>query len=110
MSRQIFKSVIPKDIVIGLLDKICEPNDSVYIIDVNAYKRMKFYNYHVEFLGTIIEYYHWSKRFYIEREFTYQSFANILRQLCRVHNIEIASGIRYSESTYSIDYLINKPL
>ena len=110
MSKQIFKSVIPKDILISLLDKICETNDLVYMVDFNTYKRMKFHNYHTEFLLEIIDYYHWSKRFYIEREFTYQSFANILRQICRLHNIEISSNIRYCESTYAIEYFINKPV
>jgi hypothetical protein len=110
MSKQIFKSEIPKDILISLLDKICETNDSVYMIDLNAYKRMKFHNYHTDFLSTIIEHYHWSKRFYIEREFTYQSFANILRQICRLHNIPISSNIRYCESTYAIEYFIHKPI
>jgi hypothetical protein len=110
MSKQIFKSAIPKGILVELLDKICNTSDTVYMIDSNAYKRMKFHNYHIEFLSTIIEHYHWSKRFYVEREFTYQSFANILRQICRLHAIPISSDIRYSESTYAIQYFINKPI
>ena len=110
MSKQIFKSAIPKDILISLLDKICEPSESTYMIDTNAYKRMKFHNYHTEFLSTIIDHYHWSKRFYVERDFTYQSFANILRQICRLHNIPLSSDIRYSESTYAIQYFIHKPI
>jgi hypothetical protein len=110
MSKQIFKSVIPNSILINLLDKICELNQTVYMIDTNAYKRMKFHNYHTEFLSNIIEHYHWSKRFYVEREFTYQSFANILRQICRLHDIPISSSIRYGDSTYIIEYYINKPI
>lgn len=107
MSNQIFKTIVPKEILFDLLDKICEPKeDGRYLVDNAAYKRMKFHNYHTGFLTKLIDYYHWSKRFYVEREFTYQSFANILRQLTRLHNIEMTSQIRYSESSYFIDYLL----
>jgi hypothetical protein len=106
MSGQIFKNVVPKEIFVDLLEKICEKSDSSFIIDNNAYKRMKFHNYHTHFLIIILPYYHWSKRFYIEREFTYSSFMTIVRQLCRLHKMTISSQLRYSESTYTIEYKI----
>lgn len=108
MSKQIFKSTVPKELLFALLDKICEKKDSAYILDVNSYKRMKFYEYHKAFLEELIEHYHWSKRFYIEREFTYQSFMTIIRQLCRLHSVEIESNIRYGDSTYAIEYMIRE--
>jgi len=108
MSKQIFKYVFPRDLFYSLLDKICEPSETEYIIDINSYKRMKFHNYHTEFLGSLVTCYHWSKRFYIERDFTYSSFITIIRQLCRLYNLTIVSSIQYSESTYSLKYTIQK--
>jgi hypothetical protein len=110
MSKQIFKSTVPKEILFELLDKICDryTDNGHYVVDTNSYKRMKFHNYHVGFLASLLDYYHWSKRFYVEREFTYQSFANILRQLTRLHDVEMSSNIRYGESTYAIEYYIAK--
>lgn len=106
MSKQIFKSIVPKEILITLLDKICEKQGADYIINVNSYKRMKFHELHPGFLESIIDHYHWSKRFYIERDFTYQSFMTIIRQLCRIHSLPIESNIRYGDSTYAIEYII----
>lgn len=107
MSKQIFKSIVPKELLITLLDKICEKNDKGgYLLDANSYKRMKFHGLHTPFLEELIEHYHWSKRFYIEREFTYQSFMTIVRQLCRLHSLMIDSTVRYGDSTYAIEYAI----
>ena len=106
MSGQIFKNVVPKEIFVDLLEKICEKKENGFILDNNAYKRLKFHNYHTPFLTTILPYYHWSKRFYIEREFTYSSFMTIVRQLCRLNKMTISSQLRYSESTYTIEYKI----
>ena len=108
MSKQIFKSIVPKEILFDLLDKICESVEDKYMVNTDSYKRMKYHNYHIGFLAALLDYYHWSKRFYIEREFTYQSFANILRQLTRLLQIEMTSSIRYGDSSYSIEYYIQK--
>ena len=107
MSKQIFKKIVPKDILFDLLDKICECVETGdYLVDNAAYKRMKFHNYHPGFLASIIDYYHWSKRFYVEREFTYQSFINIVRQLTRIHGISMTSKTKYIESSYMIEYIV----
>ena len=107
MSKQIFKSIVPKEILFNLLDKICERvENNYYLVDNAAYKRMKFHNYQIGFLASIIDYYHWSKRFYVERDFTYQSFINIVRQLTRIHGIPMISKTKYIESSYMIEYLV----
>lgn len=106
MPKQIFKTEIPQHILYNLLEKISVKNDKYYIIDVVAYKKMKFHNLHEEFLKIIVEYYHYSKKFYVEREFTYNSFTNIVRQLCRVNNINFVSEIKYNESKYQINYYV----
>jgi hypothetical protein len=67
---------------------------------------MLFHKLHVDFLKQIIDYYHASKQFYIERKFTYNSFTNIVRQICKSNGITFTSQIKYNESQYNIDYFV----
>ena len=106
MSKQIFKTGIPPEILFDLLENICIKTDTYYIVDIIAYKKMKFHNLHEPFLMTIVDYDHYSKKFYVEREFTYNSFTNIIRQICRVNNITFTSDIKYNGSKYHIDYFV----
>lgn len=106
MSKQIFKDVVPLEILFDLLEQICLKTDKYYLVDVNAYKKLKYNNLHVQFVEDIIDYYHLSKRFYVERDMTYNSFTNIVRQICKSNDIMFTNQIKYSESSYSIDYLV----
>ena len=106
---QVFKYVVPISILTELLDKICESGHE-YLVDNNAYKRMKFHEYHTQFLERLAPYYHFSKRFYVERECTYTNFMTIVRQICRIYKIEVRSNIHYGDSTYAITYVVAKPI
>jgi hypothetical protein len=107
MSKQIFKYEVPFELLTQLLDKICEPIQTYYI-DINAYKIMRFHNYHLDFLSSLIPYYHWSKQFYLERKCTYYSFMTIIRQICRLHNIEIKTTTHCGNTIIEIckDYML----
>ena len=106
MSKQIFRRKIPHIILFKLLDDICLKTDKYYVFDVNAYKKMDFYKYHHNFLEILKSYYHQSKYFYLERKLTYNSFINIIRQICKNNGITYTSQIKYFESKYFIDYFI----
>lgn len=106
MTKQIFKKPIPIEILFGLLSEICLKTEKYYFIDINAFKKMVFLGLHTEFLEKMVEYYHSSKRFYIEREFKYNSFTNIVRQICKANDITFTSQIKYNESKYNIDYFV----
>jgi len=106
MLKQIFKKQIPINILYDLLELISLKTDRYYVIDLTAYKKMIFQNLHEAFLTNVKEYYHKSKRFYIEREFTYNSFTNIIRQMCKSNEITFQSSIKYNSSKYNIDYFI----
>uniref|UniRef100_A0A6C0HZ38 Uncharacterized protein n=1 Tax=viral metagenome TaxID=1070528 RepID=A0A6C0HZ38_9ZZZZ len=109
MSKQIFKKIIDIIFFYDFLDKICdEPKNGLYIFDLNAYKKMIFYNYHLQFLKDISQNYQSSKQFYLERELTYNSIATIFRQICKSHEIEIKSKMKYCDSKYIIEYSIEK--
>jgi hypothetical protein len=106
MTKQIFKKYIPTDLFYEFLDKICLKTEKYYLIDMNAYRKMLFFNYNIPFIESIKEYYHASKQFYLERKISYNSFATIVRQICKSNNIMFTSQIKYNESKYNIDYLI----
>jgi hypothetical protein len=98
--------MVPKEIFIDLLEKICEKKEAIYILNINSYKRLKFHDYQIAFLQALLPYYHWSKRFYIERECTYASFMTIVRQLSKLYNMTVSSQLQYSDSSYTIQYSI----
>lgn len=106
MTTQIFKSKVPKDFFYDFLEKICDKENLCYIFNINSYKKILFYNYHIDFLNELKKYYHVSKQFYIEREFTYNSIATILRQICKSHILKITSKMKYFDSVYIIEYSI----
>lgn len=106
MSIQLFKKNIPKEYLFEFLEKICLKTDKYYLFDLNSFKKMIFYNYFDEFKNAIKSYYNLSKRFYIERKLVYNSFTNIIRQICKSNNIMFTSQIKYNESKYNIDYFI----
>ena len=106
MLDQIFKTEIPNNILFDMLETICLKTDKYYFIDVTAYKKLMFLDQHKAFIETIREYYHLSKRFYLDREFTYSSFTNIIRQICKHGNIRIESEVKYNHSKYFINFFV----
>jgi len=106
MKSQIFRKILPINILFTLLDKICVKNDDYYLINHECYKKMLFHKYQEEFLETVKDYYHESKHFYIDRNFTYNSFVNIIRQICKFNKIAYTNTIKYNESQYFINYYI----
>ena len=106
MLKQIFKQNIPITVLFEWLDLVCVKTDKFYLIDHNAYKKILFHGYEKPFLDKIQTYYHISKTFYITRKFTYNSFVNIVRQICKSNNIMFTNKIKYNESNYNIQYFI----
>lgn len=106
MLKQIFKNNVPTEFLFLLLDQVCLKTDKYYLIDLNAFKKLVFHKLHEPFLNSLYEYYHVSKQFYLTRDFTYNSFTNILRQICKSNAVMFTSNIKYNESKYNIDYFI----
>jgi len=106
MLKQIFKKDIPINILVDLLEKICLKTDKYYLVDMNAYKKMLFHGYHTEFLSILVDYYHSSKRYYAERDLTFNAFTTIIRQICKSNTLQFTSQIKYNSSKYNIEYLI----
>jgi len=106
MLKQIFRKNVAPEFLFALLEKICLKTDKYYYIDANAFKKMIFHGYNIDFIKELEECYHISKQFYLTRDFSYNSFTNILRQICKSNAIMFTSQIKYNESKYNIDYFI----
>ena len=106
----VFTKEIPMPLLFELLEPLCVIYDTQHIVDENVYKKMIFTGAHVPFLKRLKEYYHKSKHNYLTREFTYKSFTNILRQICRSHKHPFYTKMQYNHSNYTILYFIRKDL
>ena len=106
MSTQIFKKNVPNEKLFELLDSICLKNEKHYILNMETFKKGVFKEIIQKFLGECNEYYHISKRKYLEKKLSYNSFTTILRQICNFNKITYTSQIKYDKSTYSIVYYI----
>ena len=106
MSNQIFKKNVPNELLFTLLDSICAKNDKYYILNNEAFKRGVFQESIQKFLIDCNPYYHISKKKYLERKMTYNTYTTILRQICNYNKITYTSQIKYDKSNYDIIYYI----
>lgn len=106
MLKQIFRENPPIELLIDLLEKVCLKTDKYYLVDNNAYRKVLFHKYDMMFTEQLMPYYQESKKFYLTRKFTYNSFVNIVRQICKSNSLMFNSAIKYNESKYNIDYFI----
>jgi hypothetical protein len=107
MSSQIFKDVIPGELLFGLLEYIYAfKTEKYYIINNSSFKKAQFKDILNDFIKMIEPYYHTSKLFYITREMTYTHFLTIIRQICNCCSIKYTSKIKYISSNYDIHYYI----
>jgi len=106
MSSQIFKKKVPTDLFFTLLDSICLKNEKHYTFNLNAFKKGVFNGKIEGFLNDCLPYYHFSKKKYLEKKITYNSFTTVLRQICNYNKITYTSQIKYDKSSYEITYYI----
>ena len=106
MNNQIFKAIPDNKLFFDLLDKICIKNDKYFLIDRIAYKKGLLSNDINLFLNNLLDAYYSSKKYYLTRELTYNSFLTVVRQLCKINTISFTSKIKYNKSKYEIVYYI----
>ena len=106
MSFQIFKDHVPNELLIKLLNDIAIKTEKCYVLNNNCYKKGMFNNIIEDFITQCIPYYHISKRKYLERKITYNSFITIIRQICNFNKITYTSQLKYDKSTYDITYYV----
>jgi hypothetical protein len=108
---QLFKTPYPlpklKEYILKLCEK-CEDDDSSHVFSKVSFKRAQMNGLAVEFIADAAPYYHKSKQKYADlAAINYKSMANMLRQLCKYHEIPVDSKIKYNKSSYEIDYFIS---
>jgi hypothetical protein len=103
-TSQIFKNEIPNELFFSFLEKICAKNEKYYVFNNDSYKKGIYNNEIPSFLEVCKPYYYISKRKYLERKMNYTYFVTILRQICKANNINYASQLKYTNSSYCIHY------
>jgi len=106
MPSQLFKSKIPDAQFIYFLDSVCVKTDRHYTLNKDDFKRGVFNDTIQQFLVDCIPFYHISKRAYLEKKLTYNSFTTVLRQICKHNSFTYTSQIQYDRSIYNIIYFI----
>ena len=105
MTSQIFKNKIPNDLLFELLNKICLKNEKHFVLNNISFKKGLFDNSIQNFYEQIKSYYFISKRKYLEKKLTYNSFITVIRQICNFNKIVYTSQIKYDKSDYEIIYI-----
>ena len=107
---QLFKTPYPLEKLKEYILKLCERvdgDDSSHIFSKVCFKRAQMCGLAAEFIADATPYYHKSKQKYADiASMNYKSVANVLRQLCKFHDIPVESKIKYDKSSYEIDYII----
>lgn len=103
---QIFKTQIPNDLVFSFLQSFCQNNEKSIILSKTNFRQAQFHNFVEPFISSISDYYHSSKKYYIERKLNYTQFLTIIRQICKANTISYASKVVYDKSQYEIIYYI----
>jgi len=89
---QLFNTKVPLDIVIHFLSHISNDivrNNKYYVVNMNSYRK-GIKDGSIKKLCDDIRYMYISnKRRYVENIDTYSRFLTVIRQICRVNNIEI---------------------
>ena len=111
MANQLFKEKVPLTLFTDFLKNAITPindenNKNLFIYKVNKtiFKKLLYLNVYEDFLQKINKFYYLSKRHYVEKTQTYNSFLTICRQICKSHNIIYKSNILYDKSKYEIIY------
>tara|TARA_B100000902_G_scaffold394813_1_gene451970 strand:- start:2044 stop:2412 length:369 start_codon:yes stop_codon:yes gene_type:complete len=99
---ELINTVSTKTIVEDISNTIIE----FYKIDKIIFKKLEFHGYIAKFIIKLKEYYYPNKQFYIERKMTYNNFLTIIRQLCKLNNVQLKKEIIYEKDTYQIEYYI----
>ena len=102
---QLFKSKREKEIIVDLIQKHFMKEKNYYKITPEIYKQIVYKEAIDPFLILIKPHYHKSKQNYVDRKMTYPRFITVIRHVCKIHEINYTSKIKYSNSYYQIDYL-----
>ena len=104
--NQVFQKEPPFDILNNMLQRFADKERDKYIVDYVTYKRIVFHDYHYKWLFDLRGYYYKSKAFYVTRPFSFTSFVNVVRQLCKVFNIKYEYSCDPKQSYHRLKYTL----
>ncbi len=102
---QLFKSYPNKDTFILFIKTHCIKEQKYYKLTPEVYKQIIFKNALQPYLELIKPNYHISKQTYVTRKMNYTRFITVIRHLCKLLDVTYTSMMKYSNSSYQIDYL-----
>lgn len=106
MPNIIFKSDISNNILYDFLNLYCCIENGFYIMDKLTFKKYEYNNKIQDFFNLLKDYYKNSKKYYLERDITYNNLLTIIRHICKYNNIEYNYKIKYDKNKYYINYYI----
>ena len=103
---QIFRKEPPFAILNDMLQRFADKEREKYIVDYVTFKRILFHNFHYKWLLELREYYYKNKCFYVTRKFTFSSFVNIVRQLCKIFNVNYTYSYDRNQNYHHLKYTL----
>ena len=106
MGIEIFKEEISNEILYNFLKLNCKIENNNYILNNIKFKKYE-YNNEIDILkNELNDKYKNGKKYYLERENSYNNLLTIIRQICKKNKINYVSKIKYDKNNYSIIYYI----
>jgi hypothetical protein len=102
MLYHIWKTTPLLQLLFDLLERVRVKNAKYYAVDEIAHRRIVYHGYHKDFLEQLRPHYHKSKKIYLDRPFSLLSFKNIVRPICKTHEVPYQKHMLYCSSGYSI--------
>jgi len=104
-----FKTKPETEIIDILLKGNFMKEDNFYVINNNGFKVFLENKKHIDLFDILKNYYLQSAYKYINiknDEWTFPKFITIIRQLCRILNLDFKRELRYFESQYDFHYFV----
>ena len=108
MTSNIFIKDFSNNILYNFLDEFCIIENNYYTFDKELYKKYEYFNKLDNFYELMKSLYKSNKKYYLERNYSYNNLLTIIRHICKKNNIIYFNKIIYNKSKYSIIYYIKK--
>ena len=108
MISNIFNKDFSNNILYDFLDEYCIIENNYYTFHKEIYKKYDYFNKLEYFYELMKPLYNLNKRYYIERDYSYNNLLTVIRHICNTNNIVYFNRIIYNKSKYSIIYYIKK--
>lgn len=95
-----------KKILIEFLNFYCMREKNYFVINNEIFKKYKLNNKIQDFIEKLSVFYIPSKKYFINREITFNVLLTIIRQICKYLNINYTKKIIYNKNNYNIQYNI----